>query len=187
MMGRDTNTFSYDSRQRATIMDDNKLKEKDMTAYQGKLQRKREDIREVLSMSNGDPVSLLSDVSAVQDLHGKSLDEQHQQMDMLKTKLEGMESLMRMVNMNIKSLRDSTSKDADFIAKEIKKRNPTKKVGIAVPENAELVDNDDEDAEEAGGDEMPAMPDREGIAEAIKAGAVHAPGFRATTSGFGAP
>ena len=120
MMGREDNTFSYDSRQRATIMDANALKEKDEVQFMENLQKKRDELRDLLSMSNGDAVSLMSDLSAVQDEHGKALDDTAAKMDNLKMKLDGMESMMRLCNMNLKSLKDLHIKDSKELVSRIK-------------------------------------------------------------------
>jgi len=84
------------------------------------LQKKRDELRDLLSMSNGDAVSLMSDLSAVQDEHGKALDDTAAKMDNLKMKLDGMESMMRLCNMNLKSLKDLHIKDSKELVSRIK-------------------------------------------------------------------
>jgi hypothetical protein len=151
MMGRDTNTFSYDSRQRATIMDEKKLMDKDLDAYHANLQKKRDDLRETLSMSNGDPVSLLSELSAVQDLQGKAIDDTSYKLEALKMKLDGLESMMRMCNMSLKALRDQAANDSKAIKAEFQKGN---KAPSAVPASAAPVDKEEEEEEEEEGSDV---------------------------------
>ena len=125
MMGRDTGaSFTYDSRRRDTIIEESLLQERDNDAYLEKLQVKRDDLRDVLSMSNGDPVSLMSDLSAVQDLQGKAMDESNSKIDELKLKLDGMESLMRTINANLNALKDSNLNLNKELKNEKEKKGP---------------------------------------------------------------
>ena len=104
MRGRDDVTYEYDSKNRATIHDLEMLKDTDHEAYLTKLQSKREDVKELLSVSSGDTANLVADVLMGQDGHTKHFEEHTIILGKLKVQIMQLEKLIHIANRNINAL-----------------------------------------------------------------------------------
>ncbi|GMH56808.1 hypothetical protein TrST_g14066 [Triparma strigata] len=104
MRGREQLSYQYNSKQRATILDEQDLLAKNVEKYAAKLQQKREDLKELISVSTNDPMGALTDVQLAQDNHTKIMEDTFQKMNKLTTQLGHLEKLIQIANRNLNQL-----------------------------------------------------------------------------------
>ncbi|GMH84644.1 hypothetical protein TL16_g09982 [Triparma laevis f. inornata] len=101
MRGREQLAYQYHSKQRPTIMDEQDLLAKNKNAYAQKIQQKREDLKELISVSTGDPMGALTDVQLAQDNHTKIMEETFAKMNKLSIQMGHLEKLIQIANRNM--------------------------------------------------------------------------------------
>lgn len=104
MRGREGVNYQYDSKNRGTIVDLAQLKEKKHADYLIKLSERREEIRDILSISTSDTSSLVTDVINGQEAQNQMFEDQIVLTNKLKKQMFQLEKLIQIANRNINSL-----------------------------------------------------------------------------------
>jgi hypothetical protein len=110
MRGREGASYQYDSANRGTMMDFNDMKEKNSKQYFAKLSERRDEIKDLLSVTSSDTTSLVADVIAGQGNHSKMLEDQLALAAKMKTQMLQLEKLIHIANRNINALSKSEDK-----------------------------------------------------------------------------
>ena len=110
MRGRESASYTYDSAQRGTVMDMKDLMAKDSGKYNAQLDERREEIKDLLSVTSSDTTSLVADVIAGQTQHSKMFEDQMAMTAKMKTQMLQLEKLIHIANRNLNLLSKSEDK-----------------------------------------------------------------------------
>ena len=85
-------------------MDERDLMQKNLKEYGVKIQTKREELKELMSLSNGDPLSAITDVVVAQDHQTKMMEEAAQKMMKMNKQMLQLERLIQIANRNLNAM-----------------------------------------------------------------------------------
>ena len=78
--------------------------EKNAKEYAAKVQTKRDELKELMSLSNGDPLSAITDVVVSQDQQGRMMEETQLKLMKMNKQMLQLEKLIQIANRNLNAI-----------------------------------------------------------------------------------